>query len=378
MPVWRLRHACLALLAVLCAGSGWERIEAPLATKFPRDLGAHYAQRTEWWYATGIAQETGSARRFGWQLTVFRQGLDPSEREPGEPLLAPRHLLAGHLAIVDMESKEIVHAERLRRIVPGLADASSEDLDVVLDGWSMRRVRAERDPTAPADERASEDVRIALSALDRDAGIGLDLVLVPKKPLVMHGARGVSVKGPEPGNASAYASWTRSQASGTITLRGKRVEVTGEAWFDHEWGSSQIGPGVVGWDWFGLRLDDGRELMAYRLRRADGGALPQSSGTLIGLDGKARHLTSADIRVVALTTWTSPHTQAVYPAQWHLEVRSEKIDLQITPQVRDCEIDARASTGTVYWEGPVSISGSSGGSGYAELVGYAGSMEGRF
>jgi predicted secreted hydrolase len=358
----------LALAVSLAASAGWRRIEAPLATSFPRDHGAHLAYRTEWWYATGVVQDTGSARRFGWQLTIFRQGLDPSAPEPGEPLLTPHHLLAGHLAIVDLETRELVHAERLRRVVPGLADAADADLDVELDGWSLRR---------SGDDGDNGNI-ISASALDRDARIGLDLVLPAKKPLVMHGLHGVSVKGAEPGNASAYASWTRMATSGTLTVHGRKIDVTGEAWFDHEWGTSQLGAGVVGWDWFGLRLDDGREIMVYRLRRADGTAIPQSSGTLIERDGKARHLTLSDVRLVPTETWTSPRTQAAYPSRWHLEVRSARIDIEIVPEVHDCEIDARGSTGNVYWEGPVRAIGSSGASGYGELTGYAGSMEGRF
>ena len=49
---------------------------------------------------------------------------------------------------------------------------------------------------------------------------------------------------------------------------------------------------------------------------------------------------------------------------------------------QDCEIDGRASTGTVYWEGPVSLQGASegaiAGEGYLEVTGRAGSLEARF
>jgi predicted secreted hydrolase len=261
----------------------------------------------------------------------------------------------------------MVHSERIRRRVPDLADASALDLDVRLDGWSMQRRAAEEGPSD-----------VGAHARDRDTGIALDFALHPIKPLVVHGSQGVSVKGGERGNASAYVSWTRMSVTGTLSIAGEKLPIEGDAWFDHEWGTTQLGAGVVGWDWFGVHLDDGRDLMCYRLRRADGSTTSQSSGTLIDRDGKAQHLDSTEVRLVPTRTWTSPRTQAEYPSHWHLEVPKKRIDLQVTPMAQDCEIDARGSTGNVYWEGPVQVTGSSGGTGYGELTGYAGSMESRF
>lgn len=374
-----VRHARLAgfALAVIAATAwfavaadrsrdGWTRIVAPLATSFPRDHGAHEDTRVEWWYLTGIASDAEGARRYGWQLTWFRMGLDPTPRAPDEPALAPRHLYSAHLAVVDLATGRFRHGERSRRAVPGLAWASSADLDVGLDGWTLRR-----------ETRAGRDVLLA-RAVDRDTGLAIDLELEPTKPLVLHGREGISVKGPGVGNASAYASWTRLATHGTITIDGRVADVRGETWFDHEWGSTQLGAGVSGWDWFGLRLADGRELMLYRLRTADGSATPESSGTLIERDGTTRHLPREEIELRATSTWTSPRTAGVYPARWDLRVAGSDIAVTITPLAADCELDGRASTGTVYWEGPVSVSGSVAGEGYGELTGYAGSMAGRF
>jgi predicted secreted hydrolase len=360
-------HICVALCAALAVADGWKRIAAPLATDFPRDHGSHDEYRTEWWYATGVVHTTDAAKRFGWQLTFFRQGVEPGAHEAGEPLLDVHDVLAAHFAIVDLQTHTLVHSERIRRRTPELADTSALDLDVHLDSWSMQR-RA-------SDAGASD---IVAHALDRDTGIALDLALRPTKPLVLHGNQGVSVKGGEKGNASAYVSWTRLSVSGTLTIAGAKLPIEGDAWFDHEWGTTQLGAGVVGWDWFGVHLDDGRDLMCYWLRRADGSVMKQSAGTLIDRDGKAQRLDWTEIRLVATQTWTSPHTQAVYPSHWHLEVPKRRIDLQVVPLAQDCEIDARGSTGNVYWEGPVQVTGSSGGTGYGELTGYAGSMESRF
>jgi predicted secreted hydrolase len=213
---------------------------------------------------------------------------------------------------------------------------------------------------------------VRIRAFDRERSIGLELDLVPQKPLVLHGQGGVSVKGPEPGNASAYMSWTRLETRGRITFAGDTLAVRGESWFDHEWGSSQLGEGVVGWDWFGLRLDDGRELMLYRLRDENGNATAASSATLVERDGRARTFASREIAIEVRAR------AARYPTRWSVRIAAAALDLDVAAEVEDCEIDGRASTGVTYWEGPVAVTGSHEGRGYAELTGYAESIAARF
>lgn len=360
----RIPVLLLAALAIPRASSDerWQRIEAPLAVEWPRDHGAHPQFRTEWWYATGeLADETG--RAFGYQLTIFRQGLDASQPREGESQLRARHVLAAHLALVDVQSGRCLCAQRLRRAGSGLAEARSGDLSAWLEDWRMSRTGTDE---------------IACAAFDREATIGVDLALASRKAIVMHGADGTSKKGAEPGNASAYMSWTRLATRGTITLGDRSFQVQGESWFDHEWGTSQLGAGIVGWDWFGLRLDDGREVMIYRLRAATGESAPATGGTIVERDGSARTLAREEFSLESLATWTSPRTKAAYPSRWKLRIPAAHVSIEIEPRAADCELDTRASTGTIYWEGPVSVHGSSTGGGYAELTGYAGALTGRF
>jgi predicted secreted hydrolase len=353
------------ILAVGARRSGpegtWSRVHAPVALEFPRDHGAHLDARTEWWYLTGELEAGG--RRFGWQVTIFRLGLDPSAPEPDASPLRARHALASHVVLVDVDSGTTQLSQRLRRLDGALAWASAADLDAGIDGVELRR---EGDGTLRVTARAPE------------AGFALDLTLAPRKPLVLHGDGGVSAKGPEPGNASVYASWTRLAARGSLEHAGRRLDAAGEAWFDHEYGTSQLGEGVVGWDWTGLRLADGRELMLYRLRRADGAPSEHSSGTLVERDGRARRLTATEFQLAPAGTWTSPATRAVYPVRWRVRVPSAGIDGELAARVPGCEVDGRASTGTVYWEGPAQLTGSAPGSGYLELSGYATSLAARF
>ena len=356
----------LCALALLLAPQErpWSRVAPGTALQFPRDHGAHVDFQTEWWYVTAnLEDERG--RRFGVQLTFFRSGLGPSRPpDQAEPLRA-HHAWAAHLVLIDVDGQRTLLAERLRR-GGSLVSASTAGLDIDVEDWSMTQ---------------GADGRIALAAADPTVGIGLELELTPEKPLVLHGAGGVSLKGSEPGNASIYASWTRLAAAGRVVLGGEAYAVRGAAWLDHEWGTSQLGAGVVGWDWFGLQLDDGRELMLYGLRRADGTTDPLSAGTLVERDGTARALARADFEVAVQATWESPHSSARYPSLWTIAVPQAGLELEVRPLAADCELDTR-STDVIYWEGPVELfeqaSGRPAGRGYAELVGYAHPMTGRF
>jgi predicted secreted hydrolase len=355
--------ACLVLAAGSSpADDGWREITGPPELDFPRDHGAHPDTRTEWWYVTGlVADETG--RRWGFQITFFRQGLEPGDPPKETSRLRARQIAAAHLAVADIQRGEFHHAERLRRSGGGLAGWSTEDLEVWLDDWEMRR---------------ADSGVISIDARDRETGIGLDLELEPLRPFVLQGDRGYSQKGADPGNASAYITWTRLGVSGSIEVGGRTVGVDGAAWFDHEWGTSQLGEGVAGWDWFSLRLDDGRDLMVYRLRRADGTPDPYSSGTVVRPDGSTTTLARDDVAIEPLDWWTSPATGGRYPVRWRLRVPAHDIDLEVEGLLPASELDGSATTGVVYWEGPVEATGSATGEGYVELTGYAGSLEGRF
>lgn len=362
----RKAEATVAALLLLLPGSAaapsWEVVGPGVTIVLPRDHGAHLQHRTEWWYLTGVARAADGGE-VGWQLTFFRQGTDPSPPAPGQSALRARHVLAAHLAVADLSTGTFHHAERLRRGGAGLAGAREDDLDVFLDDWWLRRAGGDR---------------LQLHAADAAAGLLLELELEPGKPLVRHGVGGYSRKGEQEGNASAYLSWTRLATRGTVAVAGRRLEVVGAAWFDHEWGSSQLGGDVVGWDWFGLRLADGRDLMLYQLRQVDGRPAPFSAGTVVAPDGASRSLAAADFAVTPLATWRSPATGAVYPARWRLEVPSAALNLEVAPRLAGAELRAERSTGTTYWEGPVAVSGSARGEGYVELTGYAGTMAGRF
>ena len=74
---------------------------------------------------------------------------------------------------------------------------------------------------------------------------------------------------------------------------GQPLSVTGEAWFDHQWGDF-IAVGGGGWDWFAVNLDDGTDLTLSLVRAADG-TYPLVYGTYVAPDGTVTHLPSVRI-----------------------------------------------------------------------------------
>jgi predicted secreted hydrolase len=145
--------------------------------------------------------------------------------------------------------------------------------------------------------------------------------------------------------------------------------VNGQAWLDHEWSSTVLDPLAVGWDWTGINLDDGSALMAFRIRKKDGGILWQHA-SLRDVQGKLTHFADKEIRFTPLRTWTSPRTQARYPVAMQLQLGINTWDL--IPLQEDQELDARRSTGSVYWEGGVRVERDKkpAGRGYLEMTGY--------
>ncbi len=351
---------------------------APYGFRFPFDHGAHRDYLTEWWYYTGHLSSK-SGRRFGFELTFFRNAFVPPSALPRrQSKWATRDLMFAHLALTDVERKRFFFDDRIARVsdlpASGADAASSKPPRVWLGDWDLQF-------EAPGGQK--QHIRARGQARDQEGQgstsstpFALDLALSALKPPIAHGQGGISRKGAGEGNASHYYSMTRLASGGTISIGDQVFEVSGQSWFDHEFGSSQLASAQIGWDWFSLQMSDGRELMLYSLRHADGSVDAASSGTLVARDGTSKYLSRADFQIEPLASWTSPWSAAKYPAKWRLRLPSERLDLEVTPAQENQELDTRRSTGISYWEGLVDARGTLGsssltGQGYVELTGYA-------
>jgi len=328
------------------------RVTGPKPLDFPVDHGAHPDYRTEWWYFTGnLRSEQGDD--YGFQLTLFRSALAPTQSERASDW-ATRQVWMGHFAITDINGQSHRASERYQRGALGLAGATTHPVRVWLDDW---RIESEREQTL---------FPLTLQANDPSNDMALSLRLSADKPHVLQGDRGYSRKGANPANASRYYSYTRLSAAGDIAWDERELKVTGSAWLDREWSTSALDANQQGWDWFALQLDDGRDIMVYRLRRNNGDTDPNSAGIRVSRDGESRVLSAEDFTLKPTRFWQSPQTGSRYPVAWAITLTDSGMSLEV-----DARVDAQEMPTTVrYWEGAVRVSGDASGVGYLEMTGY--------
>ena len=309
----------LALFPFVAWGA---KVQYPAVTPrklvFPRDHGAHPEFRTEWWYVTGWL-----ANAVGFQITFFRAR--PEEQTDNPSAFNPKQILFAHAAVSDPRRGRLAHDQRAARAGFGLAHAELDRTGVWIDDWRL--------------ELHGNRYEARIAATDFE----LDLRFLARQ-IVLQGEGGISRKGHRPEEASYYYSRPHLEVAGRLDGR----EVEGKAWLDHEWSSAYMAPEASGWDWCGINLVDGGSLMAFRMRDKKGGT----------------HYATGSFK--PLRSWKSPRTGVEYPVEMAVN------DLVLRPLMDDQELDSRASTGTIYWEGAVrAFKGAAEvGRGYLELTGY--------
>ena len=337
----------------------------PQPVTLPADDAPH-DRLTEWWYYTGhLRDEAGG--RWGFELVVFRA-------ERGSFPVT----WASHLALTDETGGRFHYAQRAEigpqvntePGTPGGFALAIRGLDfsdpstftrapwVMTGAGGMDRLEA----VAGAQE----------SSGDPSGGFGLALDLAATRPATLHDGDGYIDFGPAGG--SYYYSRTAMTAAGTVTVGDRTLAVDGSAWFDHQWGDF-ISVGAGGWDWFAINLDDGTDITLSLVRAADG-SYPLVYGTLVDATGGTRRLGAGDFTVEQTGSWTSPDTGATWPAGWTVTLPGQDIVVTLEPSVAHQELDTRATTGVLYWEGSQRVTATRAGmaldgEAYVELTGYA-------
>jgi predicted secreted hydrolase len=311
------------------AGLAFPLVRPEYRLQFPRDHGAHPQYRQEWWYVTGWLK-TARGEDLGFQVTFFRTRLDIETPNPSA--FTPRQVILAHAALADPRHGRLRHDERAARTALGLAGSGEGTTKVWVDDWFL--------------ELADGRYKAKIDARD----FSFDLEFSPGGSPVLQGENGFSRKGSKEEEASYY--YSRPQLAVRGTANGSAV--TGTAWLDHEWSSQYMAAGAAGWDWCGINLDGGGALMAFRMRDKDGRTAYAPQG----------------ISFEPLRIWKSPRTGVAYPVSSLLRTREGEYRLE--PLMDDQELDARASTGTIYWEGAVTAYRGRNrvGRGYLELTGY--------
>ncbi|HEX9206942.1 MAG TPA: carotenoid 1,2-hydratase [Steroidobacteraceae bacterium] len=361
-------------------------VQPNVELQFPRDEGSHPDYRLEWWYVTGWLDDVGSKvkKPIGFQVTFFRVRTGLGEDNPSA--FAPRQVLFAHAALADPALGRLRHAQRSARAGFDLAYAREGSMQVRLDDWSLQQTATGQ-----------------YVAVVRGEDFAFQLTLESAQAPLLQGQRGYSRKGPDPRAASYYYSLPQLEVTGKVVTEGRERQVSGKAWFDHEWSSDYVDERALGWDWLGVNLHDGGALMAFRMRDPQGaarwaaatlrpspalratspagrgrGESPASVAPISsGRSAEAQTFAPTDVEWMPLETWRSSRTGVLYPVRWRVRVGTRVY--RVEPLMLDAELDSRATTGILYWEGPIRLlddrSGEEVGRGYLELTGYGGKLD---
>ncbi len=350
----------------------WLPAEPGYLWEFPRDHASHPEYKTEWWYVTGHLFPEDStqpdAEALAFQMTFFRVGLVPGNQPLPESGWGARDLLMAHVSLAHPAENSHRFSEVLRRATP-LLGGFGGPADTTL-AWCQA-------PAGTAGQwkmvRSGDGFR--LQAADDRLGFGYDLTCTPIRPPVFHGEDGFSPKSSDGTVGSLYFSFTRMSVRGVVTYGNREIRVRGQSWLDREIFSSSLAPDQTGWDWVSLQLDDGRDLMLYRLRGRTPGA-GFALGTLVRNDGTTRNLPADEWSLKPLDRWSSPETGSNYPVRWRLKIPAEDIDLELKAVMPNQE-NLSARSGIHYWEGAVTAHPAGPnrardikGRGFVELTGY--------
>jgi predicted secreted hydrolase len=342
---------------------GFAKADQPRSFSFPEDHAAHPDYRIEWWYLTGNLKsesttlETGG-NEFGYQITFFRTALqsNPPHRQSR---WASNQLWMAHLAVSDINQKKHYQQQRLSRGTLGLAGIQQQPFKIWLDDWQIT---------------ANDNGNFPLHITAKDQQFSINLTVNSLKPVVLQGKQGLSQKSLEPGNASYYYSFTRLHTTGTLTVEDKEYQLNGLSWLDREWSSSALGKHQSGWDWFSLQLNNGEELMYYRMRnkknnRSNPTNTQGSQGKWINKDGTTINLTSKDVTLTPLEYWQAENGKR-YPVSWKMAIPRLSQHLIIKAAIND----QLMRTSVEYWEGSVTVHSINSkqqiGQGYLEMTGY--------
>lgn len=319
--------AFLTFHTACCPDAVYELTEAKPAVRLPRDEAPHECGGAEWWYYTGrVFDDEGHG--YGVEAVIFHV---PSQ----SAALDEANVWISHFAVLDELSGEFIYAQTAAAAPINANPSGGPGFDL----------------ETPLVRMSGSNGQDRVRAMTQGGALAIDLRLEDEHDPVLHGESGYLPFGPH--GMSFYYSRPRMSARGSLTIDGRPRAVTGEFWFDRQWGLYLINP-WLGWDWFSLRLDDGTRVMLFVFPDDE---RPVSIGTYVPTTGEPQSLRAEDFVILPTATWTSPHTGIEYPVEWTVRIDSRDLTLSVAAVAPDQEFDARATTLNIYWEGLCTLSG---------------------
>jgi len=350
----------------------------------------HATADTEWWYQNAHVK-TKAGKQFSFFASFFR--IVKEVKDNGEVL----HTHALTWAIVDPEKKEYHCDPLLDMHSPEVLLNKFKDDEVDLDP-RMRKAFIEvcnKGKVPLPDHLMTRECKVDLNGcnLDYDGNqfwkdengyyhlkcqnkakkMAIDVVLKPKKKVTRQGHNGVVKIGLKT-DTMFYYFIPRCDVTGSITINNKKHVITGNGWYDHEFGGVIRNKGVLAkeekerkgiqapkqktdsyaWNWLSVQLDDGTDLSATQLTQPKTGELFDQFVVTIGPNSEYKEY--PDMEFTPSNTWTSTRTIQEYPLEWSLKVPSAELELELKAAFADQElVTLIAEPG--FWEGRLHIKG---------------------
>ncbi len=269
----------------------------------------------------------------------------------------------------------------LMRVLPGpggptIVQAMASALDSGTGRYMSEEQDFPEDQCTLSTEKCEVITPIASISGDRQAlkvsgswstpGVACDLTLRDAGPMLANAATGLW---PMFGGLTYHYALPTMTTSGTITIDGEAVEVSGNSWLDRQWGSSRpFGQNAEKWVWFGICLDDGTRLSCWDLLEPD---RRHRFATVLAPNGAHEVVALEPTVELASRVWTS-ETGRVYPTSWVAHMPQIDTELVMEPDVIEQEF--RSPKGMHKYEASAPVTGTLHGrrvTGWAtiELVG---------
>jgi predicted secreted hydrolase len=313
----------LALLAagcLRCPDPFYELTTDDPVVRLPADESPHCFGGVEWWYYSGRLT-AAAGQEFGVEIVIFHV--------PPLPLFLGGERWVAHFAVIEVQGARFKYDQVE---VPGPQSAAA------LAGGGF-------DLHTPLVHMQGGNGLDLVEAMFTDGSYSVSLELLDQRGPVLHDGDGYVPFGSN--GHSFYYSRPRMDASGTLDVAGETLDVTGQIWFDRQWGRDLNNPHQH-WRWFSLRMKDGTDIMLYEFP-GRGGMV--AFGTFVPPSAPAFSLSAEEFDVVPTATWSSPATGIEYGVGWTIELPGSNTVLTLSALVDDAELDTRTTTREVYWEG---------------------------
>lgn len=281
------------------------------AIDFLKDQGEHKSKITEWWYYNGhMNSEDG--HKYGFELCFFR----------GSPIV-----YFVHVAVTDENNQKFSYIRKFHSPLKVKTDKNRGNLTY-------------GNQTARQTGEFNFDIHGETGKYKFDLSLELE-----KGPMLINGNGLIDM--PE-GKDSYYYSLTRMKAKGSISDNGKISPVTGQAWFDHQWGNFIAMR--VGWDWFSFQMDDNTEYNLFSFRNKKDQTLKQFANVF---DQNSKTNSSQGLKIRRLEWWQSPDTSDLYVRKWEVQIPQRQESFIVEAAVPGQEVFPvlKYDIAPTYWEG---------------------------